>query len=207
MTSTVRHMIALLVLLTVGAVALTACASSDGAGGGPSPTGTARAQSALGTLVGLAGRRMMTADTVAAAKWGTSQPIDDPAREKTVIDGATAQGAKLGIPADTVRRVFEDQIAANKTVQRALYAEWKGAPALRPTSRPDLTTQVRPVLDRIDGDLLVAIRRAEPLLGDPGCGAALDRAKTQTAADLGLDAVHREGLDRALAHLCPAPRS
>ncbi|MFI8105915.1 chorismate mutase [Streptomyces sp. NPDC086023] len=206
MTSLFRRSIATLVLICAGAGALVACAS-DEADRGPSPAETATAQRALGTLVTLASERMTTADTVAAAKWGTSRPIDDPAREKAVIDGATAQGVKLGIPSDTVRRIIQDQIEANKTVQRALYATWRADPAKRPTHRPDLDTQVRPKLDRIDGALLTAIRQAEPLLVSPGCGEALDRAKAATTDELGLDAAHREGLGQALAHVCPAPAS
>ncbi|MFD4551767.1 chorismate mutase [Streptomyces sp. NPDC058466] len=165
---------------------------------------TATAEQALAKIVRLAGARVMTADTVAAAKWGTKQPIDDPAREMTVLDRATTQAAKLGIDPATVRRIVEDQITANKTVQRALYAKWREEPFEQPTYHPDLATQVRPALDHIDSQLLIAIQQAQPLLHSPSCSALLDKMKATTSQALGLDAVHRTGFDQALTHTCPS---
>ncbi|MFF7177975.1 chorismate mutase [Streptomyces sp. NPDC008121] len=154
-------------------------------------------------IVRLAAERVLTADTVAAAKWGTPQPIDAPAREKTVLDHAAAKAAELGIDQAAVQRIFKDQIAANKDVQRALYAQWQKHPAQQPAGRPDLATQVRPVLDRVDGQLLTAIHRAQPLLDRPECQALLKRGKAAAVQAMGLDAIHRSGLDRALARICP----
>ncbi|MFJ9821070.1 chorismate mutase [Streptomyces sp. NPDC101151] len=207
--SAIRRQSAMLALAGVAAAALVACGSFRAAGSGPTRAGTAvagdaTAEQALGNLVRLAGERVKTADTVAAAKWGTPQPVDDPARERAVLDSASAKAARLGIDQATVRRIFEDQITANKAVQRALYAQWRARPAERPTQRPDLAVQVRPVLDRIDSRLLTAIQQAQPLLTRPGCGAALNRYKAATVRAMGLDAVHQGGLDQALARICPA---
>ncbi|MGW2207417.1 chorismate mutase [Streptomyces sp. NPDC001774] len=200
---TIRRWAAALTLASAGAAALVACGSSPTAGTGPARSSSATAEQALGTIVRLAAERVMTADTVAAAKWGTTQPIDDPAREKTVLDSAATQAAKHGIDRATVQRIFKDQIAANKDVQRALYAQWQEHPAEQPTHRPDLATQVRPVLDRIGGQLLTAIQQAQPLLSRPDCDALLERGKATTVQVMGLDAIHRSGLDQALAHTCP----
>lgn len=193
-----------LALTSAGAAALVACGSSKTAGAGPARASSAAAEQALGTIVQLAAERVMTADTVAAAKWGTPKPIDDPAREKIVLDNAATQATKLGIDQATVQRIFKDQIAANKEVQRALYAQWQAHPAEQPTRRPDLATQVRPVLDRVDSQLLTAIQQAQPLLSRPDCDALLERGKATTVRTMSLDAIHRGGLDQALAHTCPA---
>ncbi|MFJ3728604.1 chorismate mutase [Streptomyces sp. NPDC090045] len=109
---------ALLALTGAGAAALVACGSSQ-TGTGPARSSGPSAEQTLGTIVRLAAERVMTADTVAAAKWGTSRPIDDPSREKTVLASAASQAAKLRIDRATVQRIFKDQIAANKDVQRA----------------------------------------------------------------------------------------
>ncbi|MCX4781803.1 chorismate mutase [Streptomyces sp. NBC_01264] len=194
---TFRRSIVLIALTCGSAALLVACGSSQHPEAVTGPE-----QQGLAKLVRLSAERVMTADTVAAAKWGTAQPIDDPARERAVLDAATSQAAERGIDRADVQRIFEGQITANKTVQRALYAAWESAPALRPTARPDLSTEVRPVLDRIDGDLLTAIQEAQPLLSSPGCGVALDRAKAATAGQMDLDAPHRIGLDQALADAC-----
>ncbi|MEU7729385.1 chorismate mutase [Streptomyces sp. NPDC040724] len=201
--STIRMRAALLALTGAGAAALVACGSSQ-TGTGPARSSSPSAERALGTIVRLAAERVMTADTVAAAKWGTSRPIDDPSREKTVLGSAASQAAKLGIDEATVQRIFKDQIAANKDVQRALHAQWQEHPADQPTRRPDLATQVRPVLDRVDNQLLTAIQQAQPLLSRPDCDALIERGKATTVQAMSLDAIHRSGLDQALAHTCPA---
>ncbi|MET8752206.1 chorismate mutase [Streptomyces sp. NPDC004667] len=202
--STIRMRAAVLALTIAGVAALVACGTSRTPGGGPSGSSSPQAEQALGTLVRLAAERVMTADTVAAAKWGTPQPIDDPAREKIVLDKATARAAELGIDRASVQRIFKAQIAANKDVQRALYAQWQEHPAEQPTRRPDLATQVRPVLDRVDSRLLTAIQQAQPLLSRPDCDVLLERTKATAVQAMGLDAIHRSGLDQALAHTCPA---
>ncbi|MFD9458560.1 chorismate mutase [Streptomyces sp. NPDC059985] len=202
--STIRMRAAALALTGAGAAALVACGSSQTVGTGPAGSSSPPAEHVLEMIVRLAAERVMTADTVAAAKWGTTQPIDDPSREKTVLDSAASQAAKLGIDRATVQRIFKDQIAANKDVQRALYAQWQQHPAEQPTHRPDLATQVRPVLDRVDSQLLTAIQLAQPLLSRPDCDELLERGKATTVQAMSLDAIHRSGLDQALAHTCPA---
>ncbi len=163
------------------------------------------AEQAVRTLVRLAAERIATADSVAAAKWGTGQPVDDPVAEKTVLDTMDTRAARLGMDRQVVRRVFEDQIEANKAVQRALHERWEEDSELLPALRPDLVKQVDPVLDRLGGELLEAIRGAGPALSGPRCATVLDRDKALTARSAGLDAVHGDGLDRALAHTCDAP--
>ncbi|MFK0222899.1 chorismate mutase [Streptomyces vinaceus] len=208
--NSLRRPTAVLALACAGGAALLACsmppATSHAAPARAATTATDRATAdkALRSIVRLAEERAATADTVAAAKWGTAQPIDVPAREKVVLDGMAAKAAKLGIDGPTVHRVFEDQIAANKVVQRALYAQWRAHPSQRATRRPDLTTEVRPVLDRVDGRLLTALKEAQPLLSRSGCTAAVDRDTAATVKVKGLDSIHRKGLDRALVHLCRA---
>ncbi|MFF4369438.1 chorismate mutase [Streptomyces sp. NPDC001594] len=191
-------------LTGIGATALVVCGPSHSANAHSSRPSGPQAEQALGTIVRLAAERVMTADTVAAAKWGTGRPIDDPAREKIVLDNAAARATELGIDRATVQRIFKDQIDANKDVQRALYAHWREHPTKRPSHHPDLATQVRPVLDRVDSRLLTAIQQAQPLLSRPGCDVLLKWRKAVTVRTMELDALHRSGLDRALAHTCRA---
>ncbi|MFD8229872.1 chorismate mutase [Streptomyces massasporeus] len=205
--SNIRPRTAVIALTCIGAAALVACGGSHIASTRPAQTRPAAVSGsasgkALGMIVRLAAERVMTADTVAAAKWGRAQSIDDPAREKKVLDNAATQATKLGIDQSAVQRIFEDQITANKTVQRALFTQWQAQPTEQPTHRPDLATQVRPVLDRVDSQLLSAIQQAQPLLSSPECGALLEQEQATTARSMGLDAVHKNGLAQALAHTC-----
>ncbi|MFD4870961.1 hypothetical protein [Streptomyces sp. NPDC058412] len=63
---------------------------------------------------------------------------------------------------------------------------------------------MRPVLDRVDNQLFTAIQQAQPLLPRPDCDALIERGKATTVQAMSLDAIHRSGLDQALAHTCPA---
>ncbi|MBV6760788.1 chorismate mutase [Rhodococcus opacus] len=149
--------------------------------------------------------RLATADTVASAKWGTPSPIDDPAREAQVLGAVAAQAADEGLSAARVQQIFRDQIEANKAVQRALFSWWSVAPGAAPTVRPDLT-QVRPVIDRQNTDILLQLREQEDVLAGPGCVPALVDAAVAVAAEQHLDALHQATLARALVSICGAVR-
>ncbi|QSE91662.1 chorismate mutase [Rhodococcus pseudokoreensis] len=149
--------------------------------------------------------RLATADTVASAKWGTPSPIDDPAREAQVLGAVAAQAADEGLSAARVQQIFRDQIEANKAVQRALFSWWSVAPGAAPTVRPDLT-QVRPVIDRQNTDILLQLREQEDVLAGPGCVPALVDASVAVAAEQHLDALHQATLARALVSICGAVR-
>ncbi|MFD9665909.1 chorismate mutase [Rhodococcus sp. NPDC059968] len=145
--------------------------------------------------------RLSTADTVAAAKWGTPSPIDDPAREAQVLGAVATQAADEGLSAGRVQQIFRDQIEANKEVQRALFAWWSVAPGGAPTLRPDLT-QVRPVIDRQNTDILLQLREQEAVLASSGCVPALVDAAVAVAAEQRLDPLHQATLARALVSIC-----
>ncbi|WP_324609628.1 gamma subclass chorismate mutase AroQ [Streptomyces sp. WM6386] len=99
---------------------------------------------------------LATADLVAAAKWGTDSPIDDPAREQQVLDTVAAQAQRIGADPDEIRRIFRDQIEANKLVQHGLYRRWTGHPDQAPTTKPDLNV-VRQQINRVNTDLVDAL--------------------------------------------------
>ena len=145
--------------------------------------------------------RLATADAVAAAKWGTPSPIDDPAREAQVLGAVATQAADEGLSAGRVQQIFRDQIEANKEVQRALFGWWSVAPGAAPTVRPDLT-QVRPVIDRQNLDILLQLREQEAVLAGPGCVPALVDAAVAVAAEQRLDPLHQATLARALVSIC-----
>ncbi|WP_394821548.1 chorismate mutase [Pendulispora albinea] len=185
--------------------ALTACATdgSSAKATTPSDATEAAAEKAIEALAQLAGERLAIADKVAASKWGTDKPIEDPPREKQVLDDTSKRAIDMGLDPALAQRIFRDQIEANKLVQRGLHLQWEASAEKRPTTRPDLAKEIRPELDRIGGALLATIRDAQPLLTSPRCKSALDRARQRTLTGTGMDALHREALDRALLHTCP----
>lgn len=92
-------------------------------------------------------------DLVAASKFGTDKPIDDPARAQVVLDQVRASAVRLGIDPEEAAVFFRDQIEASKVVQRGLFARWSAYPAEAPTTRPDLN-EIRLTIDKLTTDLL-----------------------------------------------------
>ena len=138
----------------------------------------------------------------AAAKYGTDKPIDDPVRERQILDDVAARAVGLGLDPAAVSAVFRDQIEANKLVQRGLYTRWDAHPEERPTERPDLNTEVRPALDRITTQLLTALKDTAAVRGAPSCEARLGVAAVRSAYAHQLNPLHLAGLGRALLSVC-----
>ncbi|MGW9430674.1 chorismate mutase [Streptomyces decoyicus] len=155
----------------------------------------------LGPLAGLSAERLATGDLVAAAKWGTGGPIDDPAREREVLDAVADQARRLGAdPAATVR-IFRDQIEAGKVVQRGLHRRWHADPAQAPTTRPDLN-EVRKEINRINGELVRAIARSPHARSAPYCAPLLTVAAARVRHERHLDGLHTVALARSLRSVC-----
>jgi chorismate mutase len=172
----------------------------------PAPARQTAAAHGLTPVTGLFAQRLLLADKVAAAKYGTATPIDDPVREAQILDDVRAMAAGLGLDPEVVAAVFRDQIEANKLVQRGLYARWDAHPGERPTERPDLAKEVRPALDRITTRLLAALQETERARAVPSCGPRLATAAGWSAYSHRLDALHLKGLGRALPSVCAEAR-
>lgn len=180
----------LLPIMRILAVALTLAASLT-------PIGP------LGELTDLAVKRVQVADLVAAAKFGTTQPIDDPAREKVVLDNVRTRSTELGIDPEDAVRFFRAQIEANKFVQRGLYVRWTEHPEQAPTRRPDLGTEVRPILDRLTTDILAELEDTEPIRRPTlKCEVHATIAERSAVVLHRLDRLHEDALAEAMRDVC-----
>ncbi|MEU2036322.1 chorismate mutase [Nocardia amamiensis] len=174
----------------------------------PASAGAAPADGSLDRLVALVVERLDTADAVAAAKWaaagerGIEPTIDDPVRESEVYDAMARLGNGRELPENWVRQVFFGQIEANKTVQRGLILRWRFDPAAAPSDPAGLAS-VRPVIDRVNVEILdqLAARRAE--LTAPDCAERLARSVFGVFVTGRMDALHQAALVRAAIVLCP----
>ncbi|MFG3527079.1 gamma subclass chorismate mutase AroQ [Streptomyces sp. NPDC047917] len=162
--------------------------------------------SALRSVAELSARRLATGDLVAAAKWGTGSPVDDPARERQVLDSAADRAGELGADPWLTRLVFRDQIEANKAVQRGLHRLWRDHLSGAPAERPRLD-DVRKEIDRLNEALVRAIadsapyRRAAPL-----CRVALAASAGRVSRERSLDALHVTALAGSLKSVCGSRR-
>lgn len=145
--------------------------------------------------------RVLLADKVAAAKYGTPAPIDDPVREKAILEAVAAKSREWGIDPEASVRIFRDQIEANKVVQREWYRRWDSGQAEPPTERPDLG-QIRPLIDKLNAVLLDEIRLTVDVRARPSCVTKQTRAYVAVVVEKRLDPMHATALARALTSLC-----
>ncbi|MDH6567444.1 chorismate mutase [Streptomyces sp. SAI-117] len=195
---------ALITVTATAAVVLTATGSAVAVpdpGTATAPHTAALSLSPLRPVVELAADRLATADLVAAAKWGTDSPIDDPAREQQVLDNVAAQAQQLGADPDEIRVIFRDQIEANKVVQRDLFQRWTDHPDQAPTTKPDLSV-VRQEINRITGALVQALADTSAARGTFACRPELALAALRVRHEDHLDALHTRALIRALPSIC-----
>ncbi|WPB94328.1 chorismate mutase [Streptomyces malaysiensis] len=166
---------------------------------------TAKPLGRLGSLTDLTIDRLLVSDDVAASKFGTDSPIDDPAREQQVLEQVQEQADALGLNPDTAVAFFQDQITASKTVQRGLFARWTAHPDEAPTERPDLG-QIRTRLDQLTKDLLQELKATEGLRAKPiACAAQLALATGTGTILERLDTLHRQVLRTATHSVCVNP--
>ncbi|GAA0479957.1 chorismate mutase [Streptomyces stramineus] len=188
-----RHLLVPASALTLLLSAVPAVAASPGT--------ASRTYAQLLPLADLSAQRLRTADQVAAAKWGTGGPVDDPARERQVLDAVAARAGELGAdPAATVR-IFRDQIEANKTVQRGLHRRWEVDPSQAPAERPDLA-EVREEINRLNDGLVAAVAASARARAARSCGAQLTAGAARVRHEQRLGALHTKALVRALSSVC-----
>lgn len=160
-----------------------------------------RTVSGLHPVVDLSAQRVLVGDLVAASKWGTDQPIDDPAREQVVLDSVAELARERGADPDRVVRVFRDQIEASKIVQRGLHRIWQQHPEQAPTERPDLG-RVREEINRLNVGIVTAITESERDRDSLLCGVGLLLAELEVDHRRHLDVLHARALDRSVAAVC-----
>ncbi|WP_039936670.1 chorismate mutase [Streptomyces himastatinicus] len=182
-------------------IAATAAAVLAGGAGGAVAAPVAPSHGQLRPLAGLSADRLLVADQVAAAKWGTDSPIDDPAREKEVLDAVAEQAEEAGASPGATVRIFRDQIEASKVVQRGLYRKWQADPSSAPTERPDLA-KIRLEINRINGELVHAIADSATARTAPSCPGLLLARALATGHEKRLDGLHAVALTRALPSVC-----
>ena len=183
--------------LAVTLVATTLAVSVPAATASAAPIRSTQTTSGAGAIVAPVVDRLLLADAVARSKWVTHGAIDDPARERAVIDAAAA-GAPSGT-ADRVRMVVRDQIEASKTVQRGLFAGWRAAPWTAPHADTDLSATRRRISD-LTTDIVVRVVDHDPR--DPACLTDVATTTLRTVTDRGLTPLQTVALVQAERSLC-----
>ncbi len=160
------------------------------------------AGAALRDLIDAASHRLALADQVALSKWDSGKPVDDPAREKLVIDAAVSKARALGVSVERAADVFTDQVEANKFVQYRLLAQWRRVGAAPAAARPDLVLDIRPKLDGIQARLIDGLLHTGQLPARDDCARRVARAVGAYVDEKNMDPLHGMALDRAMARVC-----
>jgi cyclohexadienyl dehydratase len=100
-------------------------------------------------------QRLSLMPEVAAWKWHAKQDIVDVARERAVLDQSVRDAAAIGLSEAAARHFFDLQIRMARAVQEHRFREWR---ATTPPARGrELASELRPALDRVGQQLLVAL--------------------------------------------------
>ena len=111
----------------------------------------------LDAIVVLIAKRLALAADVAAAKFIGGGQVDDPAREEQILDWVAGSLPGGSIGRETEISFFQDQIAANKVIQRGLHSHWRENPRDSPRSWHGLSEEIRPRVNLINRHMLLLL--------------------------------------------------
>lgn len=116
-------------------------------------------------LYELINERLNWMEEVAAYKWLNGLPVEDAAREATVVAAGVHDALQFGVVPQTSERFFQAQIQAAKDIQSYWFGRWRSTTP--PNEAPDLVHSVRPELLRLGGEIVAAwAARQAPLAWD-----------------------------------------
>jgi chorismate mutase len=151
--------------------------------------------------VDAAAQRLQTADAVAASKWISKGPIEDPARERQVIE-AVAEAAKArGVDPGFVQTLFRDQIDATVGVEYARFSGWKLNPASAPLTAPDLSDS-RDTIDGLNRTMVAEVAAQWDSLHSADCHGDLRAAEDAVVNARTLDDLYQAALSSATRSYC-----
>jgi chorismate mutase len=152
-------------------------------------------------LVDAAAQRLQTADPVAASKWTTGMPIDDPPRVQQVLAAVRTDATAQGVDPEYVAQVFNDQIDATEAVEYGRFAQWKLDPSSAPAAPPELSAS-RAVIDGLNRRMVNEIALHWDVLHASTCPAALDDARNAVTTARQLDELYQQALSFATHSYC-----
>ncbi|OBI92370.1 chorismate mutase [Mycobacterium asiaticum] len=164
----------------------------------------ARADAALTVLIDAVAERLQIAEPVAAYKWSTHTPIEDPARVEQELATLRADAEALQIDPDYpdyVATIFRDQVGATEAIEYSRFAQWKLDTAGAPPPPQDLSAS-RAQIDTLNTKILSQASLNWSLLRSPSCGFRLDEARTVVIRARRFDDLYQRALNAATRSYC-----
>lgn len=166
------------------------------------PRDNALSESALLNVISLASERLGNARTVAEWKWTHKQAIDDPTQDASGLDDLMKLVPRFGIDPAFASRFFHDQFDASRSVQSALFAEWKKGNA-PDAPAPSALESARSDIYQTSQALLSALAQAQPVRSQADCPVILSRALVRWNTQMtSPNAIDKAALEQALSHVC-----
>lgn len=162
---------------------------------------TARAESTLAEMVDAAAQRLQIADDVAAVKWHSGAPVEDPARVQQQLTALASAAEAEDVDPDYVRQIFTDQIAATEAVEHHRFAQWERDPASAPAVASDLAAS-RARIDGLNHVMLTQVGLHWQLLHSPQCAAEVHQSVRNISAARQFDELYRRELIAATRDYC-----
>ena len=152
-------------------------------------------------LVDAAAQRLQVAEQVAAVKWNTHGPIEDPGRVRQELATMGSDATAAHIDPAYITRIFRDQIDATEAIEYTRFADWKLHPADAPAAAPDLSSS-RSTIDGLNQTMLTEIAANWDLLHSPACAPQLDAARGDVSGARGFDGLYQQALALATQSYC-----
>jgi chorismate mutase len=158
----------------------------------------------LDKLAELVVQRLSLAQDVAAAKYTSGNPIDDPVRELEILQWAARALNGSGLYQRIGMQFFRDQIEANKVIQRELHHRWNRHPEEVPAVNPDLASEIRPKLDQLTRQISQQFRCINkiPRFACGDIKDLIDRKFPATTPGVQLPKLHRNAAIFAMRSFC-----
>ncbi|MFZ6649122.1 gamma subclass chorismate mutase AroQ [Undibacterium sp. TJN25] len=181
--ATALFALSIALLLQLGACTCTSASTLPGADA---------EEAAIRHLALLMDERLAVAPLVAKSKWNSGAAIDDPQREKQILNDIGLRARQEGLDPSLAGDFFQSQFDAGKIVQNRLHAQWRSQQREPFVNPPNLVRDVRPVLDRLTPELILALKDVQPHLCDAGVQDFLaHRAEALFSKDWDQDTVTR----------------
>jgi len=98
-------------------------------------------------------QRLLVMNDVAAWKWNHRVEVNDPERERQVLDALRARAKEKGLAPEAAVRFFAAQLDAARLLQQERIAAWQKDNTLA-LARGDLQKELRPRIDRLNDEML-----------------------------------------------------
>ncbi|KAL3121871.1 hypothetical protein niasHT_000436 [Heterodera trifolii] len=154
-------------------------------------------------IVGVANKRLMLAKDVVNYKLHHNTSIDDFVREKQLLESVSAQGQKAGIGDNYGKEFFQDQMDANKMIQKGYVKLWTANNSLRPQNVPDLVKDTRPKVTAATEEMISALKVFQQFRKNKNCWIFVKTEAEKSGSFLSLAEPNgNDAMRKAVVRLC-----